>query len=95
MGSYRCSTKRSTRTIEWDVCIRCGEAAACRDGTRIAAYEPRFDLMKSRIVTYVLRAAVCVAAVAAMSGCANLNPQPNGPGDCVGPPDFCQPFFGS
>ncbi|WP_169740119.1 hypothetical protein [Paraburkholderia acidipaludis] len=51
--------------------------------------------MKSRIVTYVLRAAVCVAAVAAMSGCASLNPQPNGPGDCVGPPDFCQPFFGS
>jgi hypothetical protein len=95
MGSYRCSTRRSTRTTELTFASVAARRAACRDGTRIAANEPRFDLMKSRIVTYVLRAAVCVAAVAAMSGCANLNPQPNGPGDCVGPPDFCQPFFGS
>lgn len=51
--------------------------------------------MKSRLVSCLLRAAVCVAAAAAMSGCANLHAQPNGPGDCVGPPDYCVPFFGS
>lgn len=51
--------------------------------------------MKSRIVIYVVRAALCVAAAAALSGCASLHPQPNGPGDCVGPPDYCVPFFGS
>ncbi|WP_167336029.1 hypothetical protein [Paraburkholderia bannensis] len=51
--------------------------------------------MKSRIVTYIVRAALCAVATAAISGCANLHPQPNGPGDCVGPPDYCVPFFGS
>jgi len=28
-------------------------------------------------------------------GCASLHPSPNGPGDCVGPPDYCIPYFGS
>jgi hypothetical protein len=63
--------------------------------TRLAANHPSFNLMKSRIVSYVVRAALCVAAAAAVSGCANLQPQANGPGDCVGPPDYCVPFFGS
>ena len=40
--------------------------------------------MKSRMLSYVLRAALCVTLAAAFSGCANLHPQPNGPGDCVG-----------
>ncbi|WP_199272481.1 hypothetical protein [Paraburkholderia acidisoli] len=51
--------------------------------------------MKLRLLSRLLRAALCLAAVAAVSGCANLHPQPNGPGDCVGPPDYCVPFFGS
>ncbi len=38
-------------------------------------------------------ALVAMAAGAMLSGCANV--RPNGPGDCVGPPDFCVPFFGS
>ncbi|WP_164707863.1 hypothetical protein [Paraburkholderia phosphatilytica] len=31
----------------------------------------------------------------ALSGCASLHPSANGPGDCMGPPDFCVPYFGS
>lgn len=38
-------------------------------------------------------ALVAMAAGAMLSGCAAA--RPNGPGDCVGPPDFCVPFFGS
>ncbi|CAG9194297.1 conserved exported hypothetical protein [Burkholderia gladioli] len=38
-------------------------------------------------------ALLAVAAGALLSGCAAA--RPNGPGDCVGPPDFCVPFFGS
>ncbi|WP_323119637.1 hypothetical protein [Burkholderia alba] len=34
-----------------------------------------------------------LAAGALLSGCATA--RPNGPGDCVGPPDFCNVFFGS
>ncbi len=64
-------------------------------GIRSAANHPGLESMKSRIVTYIVRAALCAVATAAMSGCANLHPQPNGPGDCVGPPDYCVPFFGS
>ncbi|HKR47280.1 MAG TPA: hypothetical protein VJU59_47745 [Paraburkholderia sp.] len=51
--------------------------------------------MKSRMLSYALRAALCITVAAAFSGCANLHPQPNGPGDCVGPAGFCVPFFGS
>jgi hypothetical protein len=38
-------------------------------------------------------ALVALAAGTLLSGCAAA--RPNGPGDCVGPPDFCVPFFGS
>ncbi|HDV6324496.1 TPA: hypothetical protein RJR39_000530 [Burkholderia cenocepacia] len=38
-------------------------------------------------------ALVAIAAGVMLSACAT--PQPDGPGDCVGPPDFCVPFFGS
>lgn len=69
--------------------------AARRDVTVNAAVIYPLSLMKLRLFSRVLRAALCLAAVAAVSGCANLHPQPNGPGDCVGPPDYCVPFFGS
>ncbi|AWV01932.1 hypothetical protein DM992_20810 [Burkholderia sp. JP2-270] len=36
---------------------------------------------------------LAIAAGVVLSGCASV--QPDGPGDCVGPPDFCVPFFGS
>jgi hypothetical protein len=52
--------------------------------------------MKLRTFTLrLVRLAVCVAAGATLCGCASLHASPNGPGDCVGPPDFCTPFFGS
>ncbi|MBN3833965.1 hypothetical protein [Burkholderia sp. Ac-20344] len=38
-------------------------------------------------------ALVALAAGVMLSGCAAA--RPNGPGDCVGPTDFCVPFFGS
>ncbi|MDR6502689.1 hypothetical protein J2785_005873 [Burkholderia ambifaria] len=38
-------------------------------------------------------ALVAIAAGVMLSGCAAA--QPDGPGDCVGPADFCVPFFGS
>lgn len=38
-------------------------------------------------------ALVAIAAGVMLSACAAA--QPDGPGDCVGPPDFCVPFFGS
>ncbi|WP_179949317.1 hypothetical protein [Burkholderia sp. MSMB1078WGS] len=36
---------------------------------------------------------LAIAAGAMLSACASA--QPDGPGHCVGPPDFCVPFFGS
>ncbi|WP_322011122.1 hypothetical protein [Paraburkholderia sp. J12] len=38
-----------------------------------------------------------VAAIGAfaLAGCASLQPTADGPGNCVGPPDFCTPYFGS
>jgi hypothetical protein len=36
---------------------------------------------------------LAVAAGALLSGCASAGP--NGPGDCVGPPSYCNIFFGS
>jgi len=38
-------------------------------------------------------ALVAIAVGVMLSGCAAA--RPDGPGDCVGPPDFCVPFFGS
>lgn len=43
-----------------------------------------------RSLYYILFA---VAAGTLLSGCASASP--NGPGDCVGPPSFCNIFFGS
>lgn len=51
--------------------------------------------MKRHIIVKTWRAALGVAAAAALSGCAGLHGQPNGPGDCVGPPGFCVPYFGA
>jgi hypothetical protein len=48
-------------------------------------------LLSSLWVRLVLGAVACVA----LSSCAALHASPNGPGDCVGPPDYCVPFFGS
>jgi hypothetical protein len=36
-----------------------------------------------------------LALLTQFAGCASLHGQPNGPGDCVGPPDYCIPYFGS
>lgn len=30
-----------------------------------------------------------------LGGCASIHASPDGPGDCVGPPSFCTPYFGS
>ncbi|WJN74487.1 hypothetical protein [Burkholderia anthina] len=38
-------------------------------------------------------ALLAMAACVVLSGCASA--RPDGPGDCVGPADFCVPFFGS
>ncbi|WP_186308643.1 hypothetical protein [Paraburkholderia sp. BCC1885] len=43
----------------------------------------------------LIRLAVYVAAGATLCGCAALHGAPDGPGDCVGPPDYCTPFFGA
>ncbi|CAB3765172.1 hypothetical protein LMG29542_05068 [Paraburkholderia humisilvae] len=51
--------------------------------------------MKRRIVCMVGRTAFGVAMAIALSSCANLHGQPDGPGDCVGPPGFCVPYFGA
>jgi hypothetical protein len=51
--------------------------------------------MKRRIVGKTVRAALGIAVATALSGCAGLQGQPDGPGDCVGPPGFCVPYFGA
>ncbi|GAB7526685.1 hypothetical protein [Paraburkholderia sp. 2C] len=55
--------------------------------------------MNKPIIHYIaLRTSVCVAialAASTLAGCANFHGQPNGPGDCVGPPGFCVPYFGA
>jgi hypothetical protein len=56
----------------------------------------QLKIMKLRkLYLRIVKVAVCVAAGATLCGCASLHPSPNGPGDCVGPPDYCTPFFGS
>jgi hypothetical protein len=45
-----------------------------------------------------LRAGACMTltlAALTLAGCANFHGQPDGPGDCVGPPGFCVPYFGA
>jgi len=37
----------------------------------------------------------CVAVAFLVSGCAFMNGSVTDPNQCVGPPDFCTPFFGS
>jgi hypothetical protein len=32
---------------------------------------------------------------AVLAGCASMQGTANGPNDCVGPPSYCVPFFGS
>jgi hypothetical protein len=56
------------------------------------------EVKKPIIDCIALRTSACVAlalAASTLAGCANLHPQPNGPGDCVGPPGFCVPYFGA
>lgn len=38
---------------------------------------------------------VVAAGIFALAGCSSLQGTANGPGGCVGPPDFCTPYFGS
>jgi hypothetical protein len=51
--------------------------------------------MRSHNIKAALRVALVIAASGAVAACASLHPSPNGPGDCVGPPDYCVPFFGA
>jgi hypothetical protein len=51
-------------------------------------------IMKIRRIRLVGTLAV-LAMLTQLAGCASFHGSPNGPGDCVGPPDFCVPFFGS
>jgi hypothetical protein len=39
-------------------------------------------------------AAIALAGLT-LAGCANLQGQPDGPGNCVGPPGLCVPYFGA
>jgi hypothetical protein len=65
-------------------------------GTR---YTFIFDVLENivKIRKLITRSACLVAVGMAvgllLSGCASAGP--NGPDGCVGPPDFCQPYFGS
>jgi predicted small secreted protein len=58
-----------------------------------------FDVLENivKIRKMIRRSACLVAAGVAvgllLSGCATA--RPNGPDGCVGPPDFCQPYFGN
>jgi hypothetical protein len=65
----------------------------CR-GARAAIQEHRID-MKSPHLKTALRVALGIAAAASLAACANLHPSPDGPGNCVGPPDYCVPYFGA
>jgi hypothetical protein len=38
---------------------------------------------------------VAAIGVFALAGCSSLQGTADGPGNCVGPPDFCTPYFGS
>ncbi|GAB2872909.1 hypothetical protein GCM10027093_05550 [Paraburkholderia jirisanensis] len=56
--------------------------------------EHRID-MRSHNIKAAIRSALVIAASGALAACASLHPSPNGPGDCVGPPDYCVPYFGA
>jgi hypothetical protein len=64
-----------------------------------AEMHARFDVLEKivKIRKLVTRSACLVVVGMAvgllLSGCAT--PSPNGPDGCVGPPDFCQPYFGN
>ncbi|HDR8941863.1 hypothetical protein [Burkholderia vietnamiensis] len=81
--------------------VRPGAAPGSRRHAVRAAYAnafpspDRLPFMKLRplLVRSARLALVAIAAGFVLSGCAAA--QPDGPGDCVGPPDFCVPFFGS
>ncbi|MFC0402504.1 hypothetical protein [Paraburkholderia rhizosphaerae] len=51
--------------------------------------------MRRRIIYMAARAGFGFAIAIALSSCANLHGGPDGPGDCVGPPGFCVPYFGA
>jgi hypothetical protein len=56
------------------------------------------EVKKPIIKSIGLRTSACVAialAASTLTGCANFHAQPDGPGDCVGPPGFCVPYFGA
>ncbi|HDR9052414.1 hypothetical protein KDX16_22250 [Burkholderia vietnamiensis] len=78
--------------------VRPGAVPGSRRHAAYAAAFPspdRLPFMKIRplLVRSARLALVAIAAGFVLSGCAAA--QPDGPGDCVGPPDFCVPFFGS
>jgi hypothetical protein len=56
--------------------------------------EHRID-MRSHHIRTAIRSALLIAASGTLAACAGLHPTANGPGDCVGPPDYCVPFFGA
>jgi hypothetical protein len=51
--------------------------------------------MNRQIISIAWRTGLCVAVAMALTSCANFHARPDGPGDCVGPPGFCVPYFGA
>ncbi len=52
--------------------------------------------MTKRAMTRLARGLIVAAIGAfALAGCSSLQRTADGPGNCVGPPDFCTPYFGS
>ncbi len=96
-GSSNTWTRRSIRIDAGGLARGPAHAArAVRAVRGAASFQPfRPPVMKLRplLVRSARVALVAIAAGVMLSGCAAA--QPDGPGDCVGPPDFCVPFFGS
>jgi hypothetical protein len=67
-----------------------------RPRTDLTGCPPLMDKKPCRPSWLRLVFAACAAlACAALCSCASLQAGPNGPNGCVGPPDYCTPFFGA
>jgi hypothetical protein len=53
-------------------------------------------MSQSRRIFSALRLPLCALVLGSLlGGCASLQGASTDPNACVGPPDYCQPFFGS
>jgi len=98
MDNWRIWTARCTHTIN-EACVASRSSVAQHEaGVRVRETLPieAVQTMKFRnLYIKIARLAICLAAGATLCGCAALHGSPNGPGDCVGPPDYCTPYFGN